>query len=405
MSFPSPGAALTSCPWRCTSRQATTGKERPAATRAFGPPPQCQSLRSPGRARNMAQPEPRSPERPVWRCLMRKTLVALALILVSPALRAADTRVPTIDQLIELKRPGAVALSPDGKRVAFTVTETNWEENAYETEVFLADTAGGSPIQLTRARKSSSAPAWSPDGRQLAFVSDRTDKRQIYLIDPSGGEARQLTTTDDGVNGFAWSPDGKQIAFTMTDPKTDTAKDRDKKYGEFEVVDQEYRMAHLYLATVADAASAEKPRRLTTGTFTVGSFEWSPDGKSIAFDHRSDTNAASSGSADISIVSVADGSIRKLVTQNGPDSNPKWSPDGSQIAFESAMANPWFFFGNSRIAIVPAAGGTPKSVSDAFDGQPSLLSCAAGGIFFSGLERTSSRLYKLNPSTSQVSAI
>ena len=139
---------------------------------------------------------------------------------------------------------------------------------------------------------------------------------------------------------------GGQIAFTMTDPKTDAAKDRDKKYGEFEVVDQEYRMAHLYVVAIAATAgaTAEKPRRLTSGSFTVGSFEWSPDGKSIAFDHRSDTNAASSGSADVSIVTVADGSIRKLVTQNGPDSNPKWSPDGSQIAFESAMANPWSLF-------------------------------------------------------------
>ena len=339
--------------------------------------------------------------------LMRKTLIALALVAASPVMRAADTRVPTIDQLIELKRPGAVALSPDGKRVAFTVTETNWDENAYETEIFLADTAGGSPIQLTRARKSSSAPAWSADGRQLAFVSDRTDKRQIYLIDPSGGEARQLTSTDDGVNGFAWSPDGRQIAFTMTDPKTDAAKDRDKKYGEFEVVDQEYRMAHLYVVAIAATAgaTAEKPRRLTSGSFTVGSFEWSPDGKSIAFDHRSDTNAASSGSADVSIVTVADGSIRKLVTQNGPDSNPKWSPDGSQIAFETAMANPWFFFSNSRIAIVPSGGGSPRSVSDGFDEQPSLIAWTPGGILFSGLEKTSSRLYKLNPSTSQFTAL
>jgi Tol biopolymer transport system component len=110
-----------------------------------------------------------------------------------------------------------VALSPDGSRVAYTVTETNWEDNAYETEIFLARTDGGPPVQLTRGKKSSSAPAWSPDGKWIAFVSDRTDKRQLYLIAPDGGEPRPLTDVD-GVGSFAWSPDGSKIALTMTDP-------------------------------------------------------------------------------------------------------------------------------------------------------------------------------------------
>ncbi len=337
---------------------------------------------------------------------MRKMLLAFAVVISAHGLRAAATTVPTIDQLIELKRPGGVAISPDGKRVAFTVTETNWEENAYETEIFLADSSGGPPIQLTRAKKSSSAPAWTPDGRTLAFISDRTDKRQIYLIDPAGGEARALTAIEDGVNAFAWSPDGRHIAFTMTEPKTDAIKERDKRYGEFDVVDHDYRMTHLYLIEVdPQKTTPAEPKRLTKGSFTVGSFDWSPDGKAIAFDHRIDPNLANGGTADISMVTISDSSVRKLVTQDGPDTNPKWSPDGSRIAFESAMANQWFFYSNSRIAVVPAGGGAPKSISDRFDEQPSIVAWTPTGIIFSGLEKTSSRLFGLNPTTAEVTPV
>src|SRR6185503_16271874 len=110
---------------------------------------------------------------------MRIAFLVPAAVVAMAGLHAAETRVPTIDQLIELKRPGSVAMSPDGARIAFTVTETNWDDNAYETEVFMMDARGTEPVQLTRARKSSSSPAWSPDGRWLAFISDRSDKRQL----------------------------------------------------------------------------------------------------------------------------------------------------------------------------------------------------------------------------------
>ena len=301
---------------------------------------------------------------------MKKALTLACFVLGGAATLGAQTTpkvAPTVDQILSMKRVGSPQISPDGRWVAYTVRETNWDENAYHTEIWLADATTGDPRpaqagasassaairQLTNAKKSSQSPAWSPDGSMLAFVSDRTDKRQIYLINPQGGEADALTSLEDGVDSFEWSPDGKSIAYTATEPKSAALKDRDKKYGEFQVVEQDYRMTHLYVIDVASRAT----RTLTSGPFTVGSFEWSPDGKNIAFDHRLNTSPASSGSADISIVTVADAAIRKLVTQDGPDSHPIWSPDGSRIAFETSMANPAYFYTNGLIATVPAGGG------------------------------------------------
>ena len=331
---------------------------------------------------------------------MRTLTIPAALVLTTLTAGAQEARVPTFDQIIELKRPGAVAISPDGTRVAFTVNETNWEDNAYETEIFLAPVSGGAPVQLTRAKKSSSSPSWSPDGKWLAFVSDRTDKRQLYLIRPDGGEARALTAVDEGIGSFEWSPDGASIAVTMTDAKPDAHKERDKKYGEFDVVDQDYRMTHLHVITVdPEAGEPAKPRRLTSGAFTVGSFDWSPDGKAIAFDHRVDPNLASGGTADISIVNVADGSVRKLVAQDGPDNRPVWSPDGTQIAFATAMSNPGFFYTNNKVAVIPASGGAIKVVSGTFDEQPQIVDWTPSGILFGALEKISSRLYRLDPAS------
>ncbi len=336
---------------------------------------------------------------------MRLTAMTLTCALLSGVPSGAQAppaiKTPTVDDLISLRRAASPAISPDGKWVAYTIRETNWDENTYETEIWLADAQTGATKQLTNGRKSSNAPAWSPDGRKLAFGSDREDKRQIYLIDLGGGEALKVTSAEESVGAFAWSPDGRSIAFASSDPRSEALKDREKKYAEFDVIDEDHRMSHLYVVDV----ETKKIRRLTSGAFTAGRFDWSPDSRQIAFDHRINGDPANGGSADISVVAVSDGALRKLVTGDGPDSNPQWSPDGSQIAFETSMASPKFFFSNRRIATVPAAGGPIVNLSAQFDEDPSIVRWTTSGIFFSAASRAWAYLYRLDPATKTVTRL
>jgi dipeptidyl aminopeptidase/acylaminoacyl peptidase len=326
----------------------------------------------------------------------------VAAVLLLAAFAGAQT--PTITESLSLKSVSNPVLSPDGKLVAYHVNETNWDDNAFETEIWIADVATGANYQLTNAKKSSTNPAWSPDGRWLAFRSNRSDKQQLYLISPRGGEARPLTKGDTGVNSFRWAPDGRRIAFTASDPESDAMKDRKKTYGEFTLEDEDYTYSHLWIvdANPADEKMPE-PVRLTEGaSFTVQSFAWSPDSARIAFSAPINPNLNFGDTADLYLLTVANKSLKKLVDLPGSDSGPVWSPDGAQIAFTK---NPVAYYLNSRIAVVPAAGGAVRMLAADFDEDIGPEEWGPRGIYFTASQRTYAHLFLLDPASGKVTQL
>ena len=342
--------------------------------------------------------------------MIKRLASALLVLLLAPALRpAAETaRVPTIEDLLNVKTVGGVQISPDGRWVSYAVTETDFKQDAYVTHLWLANTATGKAFQVTRGEKGVGAAQWSPDGEWLSFTSNRVgDKNQIFAISPEGGEAIQLTRSESSVGGFNWSRDGKRIAFTASDAPPPTAKDRKEHLGDFEVVRREYSHTHIWTLDVAEAMQGPVAGQQHTRNkeFSVGGFSWSPDGTKIAFSATLNPDLIQGKTADIYLLTVGDNTITRLVSQPGPDNNPQWSPDGKQIVFSSAMGATVYFANNSRLTIVPADGGTPKSLTDGFDENPGFVAWNADGLYFSGLQKTSSHLFRVDPATGAISRV
>ncbi len=339
-----------------------------------------------------------------------------SLLAAGPAVWAQATAPPTTDQSLEMYAVSAPAISPDGSRVVWERSRTDWDANAFETDLWIASIARPEPHRLSAPYKSANAAAWSPDGHFIAFLSNRpgsipktpTDKPQIYLVSPDGGEALQLTHFETGVNAFQWAPDGKSLVFLAADPETKAEKDRKESFGDYHVIHANYTMSHLWAVDVpADPVlTHSQPVRLTEGAFSVGDFKISPDGKTIAFSAQRDPDLISSFSSDLYTVTLAGHTVKKIVDTAGPDHSPVWSPDSTQIAFLTSNAAPNFFFSNNRIARVPADGSAkPVILNDAFDEDAQLQAWTAAGIWFSGYQGTAGRLFLLDPATRRVTAL
>lgn len=317
----------------------------------------------------------------------------------SPPAAAQEAVLESFRAQIGLKTVAAPRISPDGSMIAYSVTTADWANNRFDQEIWLV-VGDDEPFQLTRTEPGSSmGHRWSPDGSRLGFVADRGDGAQVYLIPPVGGEAERLTSHEHGVGAFRFSPDGTRIAYSAIDPAPDDFEKREERYGNYAVEDADFRMTHLWVADVQEGA---EPRRLTRGDgFTVGSFEWSPNGREIAFDHMPTPLVNSFPQSDISVVDVATGALRTLTAAPGPEAGPMWSPDGAHILYSTpAGANP--FYGNTELAVIPIDGGEARIVTAKFDENPSPVAWTDEGVFFVAFQRTARYLFLLDPESGAV---
>jgi dipeptidyl aminopeptidase/acylaminoacyl peptidase len=328
------------------------------------------------------------------------------LLLVSAA--TAQTWTPELQ--IKVRAVATPRVSPDGRRVVYTVSDavTTADRSEYVSQVWMATSDGKENTQLTFADKSSANPKWSPDGNWLAFTSTRKEnKNNLYLLRVTGGEAEPLTDLKGSVADFEWSPDGRFIAYTSADPKTEEEEKNDKAKNDFRWVDENVKMARLYLLPVQkDAAGKREPRRLTSENYNVGGFDWSPDGSRIAFSHTKTPLANDWTTSDVSVVDVATGKVMVFADTPAAEDAPLFSPDGKFVALQ-VSDNPPRWAQSGTIQIFPAEGGRPKTLAASYDAQPDVAGWSADGrrIYFSEARGTGTQIYAVDVAANRIDEI
>src|SRR5215470_13433293 len=331
----------------------------------------------------------------------RAGLAFFAAALLSLAAHAQTKRPMTFDDLTAIKRIGDAQISPDGTRVAYTVTDVDKNLNRGKRSIRIVPTSGlsdsatslGLSQQEITSDKNDYSPQWSPDGKWIAYLSTRQGAPQIFLADAanpgSSNELMKVTNAPEGVSEFIWSPNGKMFAFT-TDVYPDCGSlNCVAKRGEAEeknkvkavIADRllfrhwnsfkRGKRSHLFVVP----SEGGDPKDLTPGDhdvppFSLGdptAFDFAADSSEIVYACNTDKVEATSTNNDLFIVSVSGGEAKRITGNNpGSDTTPRYSPDGKYIAYRSQSRN-GYESDRFRLMLYDRRAGTSKELSTGFD--------------------------------------
>ena len=316
-------------------------------------------------------------------------LRTIFLSLLAAATLTAQRQPFDAETMMKLARISEPALSPNGQEVAFTVQTINLEANTKPTQIYAVPTAGGRPRQLTTAGSANGRARWSPDSRQIYFVSNRGGSSQVWVMNADGSSTRQITRLSTEASGVLVSPNGALLVFLssvypecgaddacnarlIAEEEKNKVKARlyssllYRHWNEW----QGPRRRHLLVGKI----DGTEVKDLTPGNFDVPPFslggpedyEISPDSSEVAFTMNVDRDQASSTNSDIYAVPLAGGEFRKITTGPGADSAPRYSPDGRMLAFRSQV-RAGFESDRWRLMALDRATGQTTSLTEGLD--------------------------------------
>ena len=265
------------------------------------------------------------------RFLLRSGLLFFLAIAGTTSARQASSadsaRLLTPEASLNLRSISDLQFSPDRTRVAFVVMDPPKGERRAR-HIWLYEIKSGAVRQITFSMKDESSPRWSPDSKQLAFLSNREDQQQIYVMRMDGGEAAALTKGKRSVQSFAWSPDGKQIAFLAPDPKTDPEEKKEKAKDDAHVVDKDDKQPRLWLLAVA----TDEAKALTDPKWEVSELAWMPAGDRIIIS-ATDRPESDQETHRIFSVALSNGARTLLFAPHGPFGELHVSSDGRTVSY------------------------------------------------------------------------
>ena len=282
--------------------------------------------------------------------------VLAASMLTAPVVSRADAPAPrhtlTTDDIMAMVSLRGLTCSRDGRTAAWVASTIDVKADKQRPRIWIADLPGGVPRAITAADAGAGDPAFSPDGRTIAFSAtrDKDEHPQIWLLDRQGGEAEKLTDLVGDMTEYRWSPDGRQIVIAMTDPQPGGPADDPKRPLPVVIDDIHFKQdtvgfltagdhSHLWLF---DVASRKLTRLTPAGPWDEGQPQWSPDGRTIAFvaDHHTDPVAPST--QWLETVAVAADAVPRVVAKFGlaGAQGLVWSSDGRRIVHTVGLSSP-----------------------------------------------------------------